>query len=71
MRNGETVWIVGQSRDYKTSSWDFQGIFVTEAEAVAACVQPNYFVGPAVLGQVLPPESQDWPGSYYPAELCA
>jgi hypothetical protein len=69
----KTVWIVMQ---YTSCYWpmngrpsyhfDFCGVFETEKEAVAACRDENYFVGPAVCGACLPHEPVPWPGAYYP-----
>lgn len=66
-----TVWIVGQCLEPAPSGrsavWEFQGVFLTESEAVRACCNDRCFVGPAILGQSLPEESTgDWPGAYYP-----
>lgn len=61
-----TVWVVGQYRA-DTGNWDIQGVFSSEAKAVAACRTDAYFVGPLTLDAELPHELQrDWPGSYYP-----
>lgn len=61
--NPDTVWIAGRLNG---ETWDFQGVFRTEAEAVAACVDHTWFVGPAVLGFALPAETVPWVGAYYP-----
>lgn len=58
-----TLWIVGR---YYGETWDFQGVFRTEAEAVAACVDGDWFVAPAVLGELLPAATTKWPGCYSP-----
>lgn len=56
-------WVVGQSRGEK---WDFQGLFPTFGEALRACRSPDYFLGPAVVGEALPDEPVPWPGCVYP-----
>ena len=61
------LWIVGQYRgdsEGEFVAWDFEGVYATEAEAVAACETDQYFVGPATLGQRCP--DGPWPGAYYP-----
>lgn len=58
-----TLWIVGR---FYAETWDFQGVFWNEPEAVAACVDDTWFVAPAQIGVALPVEPQPWPGLYYP-----
>lgn len=58
------VWIVGQVREEK--DWEFQGVFNTEQEAIEACVDENYFIGPAIFGQPCPRETVHWHGAYWP-----
>jgi hypothetical protein len=41
-------------------------VFSAEASAVSACTTQDDFVGPVLMDTVLPVESVDWPGSYYP-----
>lgn len=68
------VWLVGQVRlqpgdvpDGLTPvPWSFQGVFATEAEAVAVCRDRFWFVGPATVGDCLPAEDVLWDGAYYP-----
>lgn len=63
-------WIVGRTIASVGDdvAWDFQGLFTTEAGAVAACEgHPNYWIAPAVMGELLPEESRDWRGLYYPS----
>lgn len=68
MTNGDRVWICGQFRaeTEQGNVWDLQGIFLTEDEAVAACRDETYFIGPEEIGVSLPHESIDPPGFYYP-----
>lgn len=62
------VWIVGQAkeRDVPAPRWEFQGVFLEEKDAIAACLTDMYFIAPAVLGSPLPHEQIDWPGARYP-----
>ena len=65
------LWIVGQYRgqtDDGLTAWEFQGVFTTEAAAVAACRSRYYWVAPARLNQPLPGHTVEWPGAYYPHE---
>lgn len=58
------LWIVGK---WTGAGWEFQGVFDSEAKAVAACAgQPHYFVGPVTLNDTLPDEPVNWPGVFYP-----
>lgn len=65
-----TLFIVGRvtsAPDAAAATWDFQGVFSTEALAIAACRDHTYFVGPALLDQELPHETEpEWPGARYP-----
>lgn len=67
-KNKSIVWIVGKTTNYLTNSWEFQGVFLTEIDAVEACRQESYFVGPAVFGESRPDESVPWEGAYYPMQ---
>lgn len=58
------IWVVG--RFVSGGNWNFQGAFATEAAAKAACRDDNYFVAPAVIGELLPHETSFWPGITYP-----
>lgn len=62
------VWIVGKwIRDYSdTVGWEFQGVFSSYEKAVAACVNRDFFVGPAVLDAELPFEKHDWVDCKFP-----
>ncbi len=65
----ETVWICGKhiSHDDNGTVWDFQGVFSTEEQAISACKDDNYFIGPTEMNVVLPEEKIIWPGCYYPS----
>lgn len=58
------VWVAGQC--HGGPAWELLGVFSTEQAAVAACTAEDDFVGPVPLDTVLPTESVDWPGSYFP-----
>jgi hypothetical protein len=49
--------------------WELIGVFSSEEKAVAACLNEYYFIGPVELDEVLPDETVEWPGCYYPKEL--
>jgi len=63
------LWVVGKVVFEDRQRWEIQGVFDNEALAVAACRDEWYFVGPVVLNEVLPHESVEWPGAYYPCIL--
>ena len=46
--------------------WDIHGIFDSEEKALKACKDETYFIGTLKLNEVLPEETVDWPGAYYP-----
>jgi len=53
--------VVGDSKD-----WEFQGVFTNFDLAKAACLEKNYFVGPAELDRRLPTDSMEWEGVVWP-----
>ena len=61
----QTVWIVGQC-DPNSPEWFFQGVFSTEQQAIDQCIDERFFIGPAIIDEVLPLEILDWEGCYYP-----
>lgn len=80
MKNGTSVWIVGRlffdppaitrdppdnERYHGVLPWTFQGVFLTEAEADAACRDYLYFIAPAKIGETLPHEPCEWPGARF------
>jgi len=63
------LWIVGRFlSDDSEGIWEFCGVFDDEELAKAACRDASYFVGPAELNKILPEETIEWPGQYYPIE---
>ena len=63
------VWVVGQIINTDDGMvWEFQGVFSTEPKAVAACKGLYWFVGPAVMDEEHPVETEPWDGCYYPLE---
>jgi hypothetical protein len=63
------TWIVGRVVSDDGTRWEFQGVFDEEQLAVAACIGPRYFVGPAKMNAALPDERHDWTGAYYPLTM--
>ena len=64
-----TLWLCGQWRSVTATggvAWDFQGIFATEDEAVAACRSKWYFITPVVLGQEYPDDMVEFKNVRYP-----
>jgi hypothetical protein len=78
-RRGKVLWIVGyviscdgkRGTTERNRKWGFSGVFDSEKKAVAACVDNNFFVGPANLNEVPPgppTSTRIWPGAYFPKE---
>ena len=63
-----TVWACGQTRANTADGqvWEFQGVFSTEALAVAACRNKRYFVAPVEIDVPMDDETFVWPGCYFP-----
>lgn len=62
------LWIVGQviAPGETGPVWEFQGVFESEVLALAACVGPKFFLGPAQLNERIASETQPWVGCYFP-----
>ena len=60
------TWIVGKLTNVGTNSWEFQGAFSTEALAVAACRNAQYFIAPATVDAEISDTSSPWVGGRYP-----
>lgn len=59
-----TLYVVGKWLG--PESWELQGVFTTEQQAVECAIQNDYFVGPVEADTLLPDASTEWPGCYYP-----
>lgn len=68
VENKQRVYIVGRVRERTENGtvWDYQGLFCTHREAVDACKGPDWFIGPAVIGDTLEELSEFWPGLEFP-----
>ncbi len=64
MTDAAAVWIVGRVSSSNAKEWQFHGVFATEDEAITACLDSNYFVGPAEVG--VPVSDGSWPAAFYP-----
>lgn len=60
------LWIVGKVTDYPAGAWEFIGVFEDEALAVRVCITVDYFVGPVEINKVLPDDTIEWEGAFYP-----
>lgn len=60
------LWVVGKTINATGTEWEFCGVFDTEKKAVAVCTTEDHFVGPVDLNFTVPPETVEWPNSYYP-----
>jgi hypothetical protein len=68
----QTLWVVGKFRADTTKGkvWDLVAVCQNEYLAINACENHfDYFIGPIKLNVVLPYETTEWPGFYYPYEL--
>jgi len=71
-RRNKMMWIVGRANIDLPSEWEFQGLFDSEEQAVAACAAGRngvmeMFVGPAELNVAVKRKKRSWPGAYYPS----
>lgn len=62
------LWVVGKLRD-DAGSWEMQGVFSTEAIALALCNgHADYFIGPIEIDVPFPDYTVPWPNAYMPSE---
>lgn len=68
MSDAVMLWVAGRRYEVenKDRPWEIIGIFDDEKKAVAACTEWSDFVGSVPLNTMLPMETTDWPGLYYP-----
>lgn len=61
------LWIVGKTVENtdRGAIWEFQGVYASLEKAREAC-KPGYFIGPATLDQIVPDQTEEWPGSFDP-----
>lgn len=62
--NANPLWLVGKITNWP--AYEFQGIFDSEERAVSECKGELWFVAPVYVNQVIPEETSEWPGMYYP-----
>jgi hypothetical protein len=62
-----TVYICGHVVHWPV--WRFVGVFDKEADAVACCIDANYFVAPAKKNRRFPTNIDVWPGTKFPRKL--
>ena len=60
------VYIVGKVKPGNAKEWTFQGVFMCEETALAACHNDLHFIAPVEMDKDLGPDDTDWPGLYYP-----
>ena len=63
------LWITGKylkALENDEIAWDFKGVFSSKKEAISACHDDNYFIGPAKLNEKHKDETILWPDCYYP-----
>lgn len=60
-----TLWICGHLSS-EEGDWEFIGVFDSEAQAIEACTDENYFIGPTELNVRHADAPQPWPGAYIP-----
>ena len=60
------VFIVGQVFDSENNQWCIHGVYDTQAAAVNACADGNYFVSPFFVNMPVPDRNPDCSVRYYP-----
>jgi hypothetical protein len=64
------VWVVGKYLGHGKEdigvAWEFCGVFDTREKADAVCATLSHFMGPAVMNEPAPEETETWPGAIYP-----
>lgn len=67
MTDKQTFWLVGRTFA-DNRPWEFQGLYTTEAAAVARCEGEDWFVAPVIADESAPIATTPWPGARRPAE---
>jgi len=64
----DVIWVVGKfiENTDKGVVWELSGIFDKEENAIKACTERTYFVGPVERNIKFPDITEQWPGCYYP-----
>lgn len=68
---GEVLWLVGRDAGPLgglMGGWEVQGLFASEEFAAGLCVDDTWFIGPVVVGVVVPVTTMEWVGCYRPRE---
>jgi hypothetical protein len=60
------LWLVGRSNYDPEGTWEFLGIFSSEAAALKRCLLPNDFIATVDVDGDVPLETMPFPGAYYP-----
>ena len=62
------IWVIGQALmiNGTTAGWMLEGVFMTEAEAVAAVISEDEFVAVVAVGERLPERAMDAEKLYWP-----
>ena len=68
MPDAVKLWVCGRTLDSTENGvvWEIMGIVKSENDASASCRTDRYFVAPMTLDVILPDETTEWPGCYYP-----
>lgn len=58
-------YIVGKVRDYKTSAWEFAGVFDSLIKARKACLTKSYFIAKTPLNKAYDEKITHWKATEY------
>lgn len=67
--DGQIVYIVGKINPSNSREWEFEGVFSSQERAEKACLDRNYFIGPAVINRICEKVTVRWPDAYYPKRI--
>lgn len=60
------LYLVGETLNHETQSWNFQGVYSTEDKAISKCVEDNFFIARIEVDYDEPKEMREYEYSYYP-----
>jgi hypothetical protein len=61
------VWVVNRNVGRNGLDWEFCGVFSTKDKALEACLNDDYWIGPAYLDEFDDTEETiNWVGAWYP-----
>ncbi len=66
--NTKPLWVVCDHSGSTDNTYKVSALYDNEFDAINACINLNYFIGPIYLNAPDHWPDEEWPGSYYPSK---